>query len=360
MRIVSDKAVRFHASHSNWRFLWYEQLLVIALALLLIVQPASAAMRFQERSLFIRDVTPAAVTDYTVSFKYMSLEPVASLDMLFCIDPIPHHACVAPEGIDASGAVLAEQAGEVGFSILSKTSNHIVLTRNSKTIDTDGSTYRFDNIVNPVDTDQSFSIRLRSHSTPDAMWPQIDFGSVKGQVTNGIVIETQVPPMLIFCLAEEVGDNCETTNGNFYTNMGELNDKGTLTAQSQMAVGTNASAGYVITVNGTPPSAGTSVIDPISTPTESIPGINQFGINLAENNSPVVGHDPQGVWTNAVAANDYATADMFKFVPGDVVAYSPNVSLMRKFTVSYVLNSSYNLKPGVYSTTITYIASGRF
>jgi hypothetical protein len=33
---------------------------------------------------------------------------------------------------------------------------------------------------------------------------------------------------------------------------------------------------------------------------------------------------------------------------------------MKKFTVSYVVNSSDNLKAGVYTTTITYIASGRF
>ena len=33
---------------------------------------------------------------------------------------------------------------------------------------------------------------------------------------------------------------------------------------------------------------------------------------------------------------------------------------MKKFTVSYILNASPDLRAGVYSTTVTFIASGRF
>ncbi len=179
-------------------------------------------------------------------------------------------------------------------------------------------------------------------------------------MTRGITLETQVPPMLVFCVAQQVQDNCSSTNDNFYTDMGELSSKETLTAQSQMAVGTNASGGFAITANGIPMSAGTSVIDSPSTPTESKQGTDQFGINLVANNTPAVGEDPEGIWANAVASPDYGMPNHYKYVPGDVVAYSPNVSLMKKFTVSYIVNSSDNLRAGVYTTTITYIASGRF
>jgi len=61
-----------------------------------------------------------------------------------------------------------------------------------------------------------------------------------------------------------------------------------------------------------------------------------------------------------VPAADYGIPNKYKFVSGDPVAYSPNVSLMRKFTVSYIVNSSESLRPGVYTTTITFVASGRF
>jgi hypothetical protein len=284
--------------------------------------------------------------------------------------------CVTPPGLDISHAVLSDQTGETGFSIASISTvaqdlsgpgnpsdppNHILLTR-TPTVTTAGvrSSYKFDNIVNPTDTNQAYSIRLRSHDTTDATGPQIDFGSVRAAVSNSIQIETQVPPILIFCLAQQVNDNCEGTNNNYYTDMGRLSAESTLTAQSQMGVGTNATAGFVITANGTPPTAGNSVIDAPSTPTPSIKGTNQFGMNLVANNEPFVGADPDGPFANAVTTPDYGVPNMYKYVDGDVVAYSPNVSLMKKYTVSYILNSSDSLRAGVYTTTITYVASGRF
>lgn len=352
--------VRVHAAIFSWRHMWSEEVLALFLVLFVFIMPVSAAMRFQERSLYMNSSEPGATTSYKISFRYMSPQPVGSVDMLFCIDPIPYHACVPPSGLDVSNAVLSDQTGETGFSILSKTANHIVLTRTPSVISTTGSSYTFDNIVNPTDTTQSFSIRLRSHGSTNALGSQIDFGSVKGQVITGIILETQVPPMLIFCVAGEVEDNCAGTNDNYYTDMGDLSPDTTLTAQSQMAVGTNASGGFAITANGTPPSAGTSVIDSLSSPTQSKLGNNQFGINLVANNEPTVGSDPEGTWANAVPSPDYSVPNHYKYVPGDVVAFSPNVSLMKKFTVSYVINSQKDLRAGVYSTTITYIASGRF
>lgn len=333
----------------------------LLLVLFVFVAPTSADMRFQERGLYMDSATPGATTSYRVSFRYMSPQPVGSVDLLFCNDPIPYHPCVTPAGLNVSNAVLTNETGEMGFSISNKSTNHIVLTRLPGIPVTAGpSSYTFENVLNPTDTSQAFSIRLRSHASTDATGPQIDFGSVRGQVTNGIMLETQVPPMLVFCIAQQVESGCTSTNENFYTDMGELNAKETLVAQSQMAVGTNATGGFAITANGIPMSAGTSVIDSLATPTESKKGTNQFGINLVQNDTPAVGDDPEGTWANAVPSPDYSIPDHYKFVSGDVVAYSPNVSLMKKFTVSYIVNSSENLKAGVYTTTITYIASGRF
>lgn len=332
------------------------------LVLFVFVVPAGATTRFEHRSLFMHNTEPGVTTSYTVSLDYMTLEPVGSLDMLFCVSPIPYDPCVTPDGLDVSDAVLSDQAGETGFSISQISENHIVLSRSSVMIAGPGSksSYTFDNIVNPTNQAKSFSIRLKSHSSTDATGPLIDFGSVKGQVGRGIVIETQVPPMLIFCAAEQVEENCTATNDTFFTDMGDLSQDGTLTAQSQMAVGTNATAGFAITVNGDPLTAGTNVIDGIESPSDSIKGRNQFGINLVANDELGIGHDPEGTWTNAVPAADYSQPNKYKYVEGDVVAYSPNVSLMKKFTVSYIVNVSPNLRAGVYTTTINFIASGRF
>ncbi len=354
--------LRTHAFVHMLRYLFTEEFVALLLMLFIITMPAAATTRLQDRGLFMYSATPGATTKYTVSFTYMTPESIGSVDMLFCNNPIPYEPCVTPTGLDVSHATLSEQSGETGFSILSQNTNHIILTRPSTMISgaTAASTYTLSGIKNPTDTTQAFSIRLKTLDSEDGTGPQVDFGSVRGEVTTGIQIQTQVPPMLIFCAAEEVADNCTSTSDSHYRDMGQLSDKSTLTAQSQMAVGTNASGGFAITVNGTSMTAGTNVIDPSTVPTVSKPGTNQFGINLVENTLPSVGLDPQGTWTNALPTSGYNIPNRYKFVPGDVVASSPNVSLMKKFTVSYIVNSAPSLKAGVYSTTITYIASGRF
>lgn len=358
---MQHKLYKFRALLHNWRFVFTEEMLALFLVLFVFVMPATATTRLTDRTLMLQTNEPGATTSYTISFNYMTPSPIGSIDMLFCNNPIPDEPCVTPTGLDITGATLTGQTGETGYSISTHTANHIVLSRLPSPVATGtAASYTLSNIVNPTDTSQAFSIRLRTHATMTTTGQHVDFGSVRSQVNRGIVIETQVPPMLIFCVAEEVQDNCDGTNDNYYKDMGELTDNQTLVAKSQMAVGTNASGGFAITVYGTPPAAGTNVIDTPAMPTASQPGTNQFGINLVENTFPAVGSNPEGIWANAVPTSGYNQPNKYMYASGDVVASSPNVSLMKKFTVSYILNSSPSLRAGVYTTTINYIASGRF
>ena len=358
---MQHRLSRFHALTHMWHHIGVVEIFALFLAAFVLVVPAEASTRFQERGLYMQSAVPAEVTSYTLAMRYMTPAAVGSVNLLFCIDPIPYHPCVTPPGLDVSNATLTDQSGETGYTIATQSTNHIVLSRAPSMIMSGApSSYTFSGITNPTDTEQAFSIRLRSHASTDATGPQIDFGSVRGQVTESITLQTQVPPMLVFCLAEEVELYCADTNDNYYTDMGDLSPDSTLIARSQMAVGTNATAGFAITVNGSPPTAGTSVIDTPAVPTESRRGTNQFGINLVANTDPGVGNDPEGPFANAVASPSYSVPNQYKYISGDEVAYSPNVSLMRKFTVSYILNSSPSLRAGVYSTTLTFIASGRF
>lgn len=350
-----------HGLAHPWRYLFSEETMALLLVLVVFTMPASAVTRFQERSLVIGTSAAGATTTYTVNLTYVSPEAVGSLDLLFCDNPIPYLPCVIPPGLNVAGATLTSQSGETGFSISTKTQNHIVISRTPQMI-TSGvkSSYTFTGVVNPGYTGDAFSIRLASYGSTDASGTQIDIGSVRSEITPGVTIQTQVPPMLIFCSARIVYENCAGTDETFYSDLGELQPNKTLTTESQMAVGTNASGGFAITATGSLLAAGTSVIASPSIPTLSTPGQNQFGINLVANTDPNVGSDPDGIWANAMAAPGYDQANHYKYVSGDVIAYSPNVSLMKKFTISYIVNSSADLRAGVYTTTINYIASGRF
>jgi hypothetical protein len=280
--------------------------------------------------------------------------------MLVCYDPIPYMPCVTPTGFSAANAVLSNQTGETGFSIRSKSTNHIVLTRAPSVAGGEESSYTFTGIVNPTDTSQTFSIRLADYASTDASGPLINLGSVVSVADEGIGLETQVPPILNFCLAQTVSQDCGEISDSNFTDMGQLSATGPLLATSQMAIGTNASSGYVITVNGPTMEAGSNIIDALTSPTSSSPGNNQFGLNLRANSSPDIGSDPDGPFANAQPAANYNTPNKFMYQDGDVVASAPNVSLMRRFTTSYLVNSSPKLRAGVYTTTLTYICTGRF
>ncbi len=337
-----------------------QTVLLLLCSFVIFTSQASAVIRFTDRSLFIYNSNPSANTKYAISLTYTTQTSIGSVDIKFCDDPIPYDPCVTPAGLDVSNATLVDQTGETGYSILSQTTNEIVLTRPPGVVGQTPSAYTFDNIVNPIDTANSFSARLSDYASTDASGAVVDLGSVINQVTEPIILETQVPPTMVFCVAQQVSPDCKTTSGGNVTDLGTLDPNNVLTATSQMAVGTNASGGFAITANGPGMEAGTNVIDPLATPTVSAPGNSQFGINLVQNTSPALGSDPDGDSTNAIAMPDYANPNEFMYKDGDVVAEAPNVSLVRRYTVTYIVNVPPDLRAGVYTTTVTYICTGRF
>jgi hypothetical protein len=105
--------------------------------------------------------------------------------------------------------------------------------------------------------------------------------------------------------------------------------------------------------------SGNNTITALSSPTPSLPGISQFGINLRDNSSPQVGEEPAGPGT-AAPAPDYNIPNFFTFRPGDTIASSSLSTEFNRLTVSYVANVSADQPVGVYSTTITYLAVAQF
>lgn len=342
------------------RLIAAQTLLLVLCSFVIFTSQASAVVRFTNRSLLIYDAEPSAVTTYEISLTYTTTTSIGSLDIQFCTDPIPDDPCTSPTGLDLSHAVLSSQTGVMGYSILSETANHIILTRTPGVVGQTPSVYTFSNVTNPSTIIYGFSARLSDYASSDATGTAVDLGSVISATNPGISINTQVPPMLMFCVAQQVSQDCSAMSGGNFTDMGTLSATNTLTATSQMAAGTNASGGFAITANGPPLEAGTNVIIPLASPTVSAPGNSQFGINLVGNSTPNVGADPDGSFLNATPAPGYDTSNEFMYHDGDVVASAPNVALVRRFTVSYIVNVPPDLRAGVYTTTITYICTGRF
>lgn len=138
------------------------------------------------------------------------------------------------------------------------------------------------------------------------------------------------------------------------------------TSTATFSVINYTSFGYVVQVVGTPPRYGTNEIDAMATNATSQPGIEQFGINLVANTSPVSfganlnnGTAPNNFGFGQVAPN-YSTTNQFRYVSGETIALAPKSSGRTDYTLSYLVNVN-NLTPGgTYASDQTLIVTGTY
>lgn len=333
-------------------------LLGLLVAMSSIVYPASvAADRLGSRSLMIGSEAAGATTTHHFTLTYTSSTDIGSVQFEYCTSPLFDLPCDAPNGLDASGAALTAQTGEAGFSILNASSNNIVLTRTASTPVNNASTYTFVNIINPSDNG-AFFVRISTHAASDASDANVDFGAVANSIGSGVGINTEVPPILKFCVGLTLADDCTTADDNL-VDLGDLSPSKAASGSSQMLAATNAQFGLAIAAYGTTMTSGNNVIPALNKPTLSAPGNAQFGLNLRKNSDPKVGEEPAGIGISN-PTTDYNLPNRYLFRSGDVVATSPDATDVRKFTSSYVVNVPPSQVPGVYTATITYICTATF
>jgi len=335
--------------------------LLLTLTGLIGLMPSQAkALELSSRSLAIDDPRPGATTRHTFRFTNASTgTPLGSIVFEYCTNVIATRPCNAPAGVDASGAVLASQSGETGFSIFSANSNRIVLTRGVATPPNASSVqYSFTGIVNPNGVPDTFYARISTYTSNDGTGFYTDFGAVVNSTTQRIQINGEVPPYLKFCVGLVITGDCSSAEGNL-VDLGDLTTAFVASGTSMMQASTNADFGLVIAAYGTTMTSGTNVIPALAAPTVSAPGNAQFGLNLRNNTNPNVGQDPGGGGIANPTPN-YNIVDRFTFNSGDTIATSPVATDTRTFTVSYIANIAPSQAPGLYTATLTYICSASF
>lgn len=347
--------------HSGYRLMVAAIGLLLASGTFMYVTQRAEALRFTDRSLYINSSIPGKTTFYTITFTYPTNSSVGSVRMLFCKEAIPALPCDPPAGLNVSNAVLSTQTGATGFTLTSQTTNSLVISRPAIPTGITESKYTFTNVVNPTE-EGTFYVRLNSYTSTDASGPFIDFGSVASSVQGEIGLHTHIPPILIFCAGKEIPTlSCADIIGPNEEHFGDFDPTSPLTTKNDLMAYTNVRTGYTITYAGRTLTSGIYELPAIvGDPQVSIPGKAQFGINLAVNTDPAIGDVPAGPGTNATVNSDYTTPDLFQFNPGEILVTSDDVTLNRRFTVSYIINTPPDQHPGVYSTTVTYICTTNF
>ncbi|MDZ7786015.1 MAG: hypothetical protein U5L95_02730 [Candidatus Saccharibacteria bacterium] len=338
-------------------------LLIAALAfglvpLFLAVRVSAATLG--ERSVRITNPRPGESADHLYGFEYPSASNIGSVAFEFCDNSAVFDGpCTPPAGFNADTASLVYQDGETGYGIHPNTTvNRLVISRPPAAVTPGAANYVFENIVNSQDANNTVYVRIHLHASDDGTGPTVDFGAVAFSTSQYISVDAYVPPYLLFCAALTVNPDCTTSQGN-YIDFGELESNLPSTATSQYSGATNDDSGYTVSVHGTTMTAGNNVIPALESQGPSVPGSGQFGINLRNNTNPNVGINPSGPG-NATASGNYATPNLYRFRTGDVLSSAGISSSYDLFTVSYVVNVESDQPPGIYATTLTYVALASF
>lgn len=313
-------------------------------------------------SRFIRISTPnvSQSAEYTVGITLNEVTTqLGSIELLFCDNsPIIVDVCIVPPGLDVSTAVLANETGNTGFSITDQTPSRILISRTASLPANATSTYRFTGVTNPS-AQGSYYLRILTYESEDGTGPIVEEGGAVFSMNGGLNLATEVPPYLKLCASVSIVNYDCATATSFIIDFGELSKINPKTATSELVVATNAGSGFNISISGTTLTSGNNVINALSAGGASLPGTAQFGINLRSNTNPVVGSEPIGPGIASPTAG-YNNPNVFRFASADVIASGSGATDNKKFTVAYIANIDVNQQPGVYATTITYIALANF
>lgn len=152
------------------------------------------------------------------------------------------------------------------------------------------------------------------------------------------------------------------------TDLGVLSIGNAATATGTFAVKTYLAGGYVVQTVSDPPTntlPNKPMLHPLSSPTASSPGTEQFGINLVANTSPTnFGaapiQVPDGTFSYGTVASGYNTANLFKYIKGDTIAQSSRSTGETDYTVSYLFNISNVTAAGEYQLHHEMVATSTY
>jgi hypothetical protein len=180
-----------------------------------------------------------------------------------------------------------------------------------------------------------------------------DSGNIALNILNNdqVSVSASVTESLTFTIATTtVAFGTLSPSGAKYAT-DDLQGSTTETQAHDIVVGTNASNGYTMTVNGATLTYGPNIIDAIgSTNTASTPGTEQFGLRM--NASGGVGSVSAPYAASGFA---FATTSM----PSQV-ASATGASSNTTYSVRYLANIGSATEAGAYTTALTYAVTANF
>lgn len=365
----------------------------------LIFLPKASADQITSRKVVISNsANGGLVAGQNVTYTFTFTVPgapgtaVQSMDFQFCSSPLPGTDCNIRTGQSVTGAAISgSPSGLTGWSLgtsgnaptnswsngTSGTGGRVRITRSNATgvgLDTPV-TIAFSGITNPTTDNQTFFVRMVTYT--DTAWTTSrDTGSVANSTAQQIDITAKVQETLNFSVGTTPvapGSSCTAFSDSGALALGDPTD-GTLSfssaydGHSYFRVSTNANGGTVIYYSGDTLKSGSNSIAAIGTSAAaSAVGTAQFGLGIDSADTQTGnGHSfaslastapynaGNGTITNAGTAQfAFSTASLT--TPVQIASASGTITCDTG-SVRYLGNISTTTPPGIYTTTISYIA----
>jgi hypothetical protein len=143
--------------------------------------------------------------------------------------------------------------------------------------------------------------------------------------------------------------NLTSANARYAT--GDASGSDSETGAHDLVVGTNASNGYTLTMDGDTLTSGLNTIDSIgSSNTASSAGTEQFGVRFTASGG-------SGTVSAPYAASGFAFDDA---AFPDTIASATGASANTTYSARYLANITSNTEAGAYTATMTYVATANF
>ncbi len=359
---------------------------VVALALTTLALPitSQAAAQITSRSTTLSSSVGAASSTYTTTFTLATAaQTLGSFKVEICDSPLGGIACAnagnsagATFGTASLGSVTCAVCNGAAFTAGAHVGNSAIVTHAATAVTgTPTVTIVWNTVTNPTAPNKSFYVRVSSYTDIAATapaYPGTDFGAMALSTTSALAVSANVQESLTFCTGTS-GANCAAITGTTVgvgTTADNILTSGTPSGGvSLMYVDTNANSGYAITyTTATNFVSGANTIASAATQTMSAcatgaPNNDCFGINLAVNTATGLGTSaaPTG-GTAPTLSSGYGTGDSYKFVSGSAqqVATLAGPTTTTTYKVSYAAQAGPTTKPGAYSATFVWIATGTF
>jgi hypothetical protein len=338
-----------------------------------------ATSQLTARSATVTNSAGAATgVTYTIGFTLSGAQSLGSVKVEICDSPVTTTACAGTAGSSGASlgsATLGSMSLGAGWSVGSQTGagaggTNLVLTHSAASL-SGAAVLVLNNVTNPTANNKEYYLRISTYTDATATtpaYPGTDYGAVAMSTAQAITVSGTMPESLVFCVGTVWTSDCSNISGSS-VDLGTFSPTATNTGTSVMAASTNASSGYIITVNGTVPTSGVNSIAAMGTQSSnsagcavsctSTTGVSQFGTNVRDNTTPNVGTDVSGVGS-AVGVGGYNTVDSFRFFAGDTVASAGTQTNNNVFTNSYIVNVGGSQAAGLYTATMTYICTATF